>query len=49
LGGELGAGGSYSWNGGRVTLYTEISANTALARFGDSYSLKGTAGVRARF
>lgn len=48
LWGELGLGGSYSLDG-RFTLYTEISANTALKDFGDSYSLKGTVGLRVGF
>ena len=47
--GGVGVGGSYSWASDRFTLYTEASANTALSDFGDSYSLKGSAGFRARF
>jgi len=46
---EAGVGGSYSWNDGRFTLYTEASADTAVNDFGDSYGLKGTAGFRIRF
>lgn len=49
LTGELGLGGSYSWGGGRFTLYTEVAGDTALADFGAGYSLKGTAGLRMRF
>jgi len=48
LWGELGLGGSYRWNN-RFALYTEVSANTALADFGAGYSLKGTAGFRMQF
>lgn len=49
LTGELGLGGSYSWGGGRFTLYTEVAGDTALADFGAGYNLKGTAGLRMRF
>ncbi|NIJ37538.1 outer membrane autotransporter protein [Sphingopyxis panaciterrae] len=49
LTGELGLGGSYSWGGRRFTLYTEVAGDTALADFGQGYSLKGTAGLRMRF
>ncbi len=46
---ELGVGGSYNWGEDRFTLYTEISVDTAVRNFGDSYSLKGTGGFRWRF
>lgn len=49
LSGELSLGGSYSWDDGRFTLYSEVSADTALAQFGESYSVKGNAGFRVRF
>ena len=49
LWGELGLGGSYSWSGGRFSIYSEVSANTAFSDFGDSYILKGAAGFRAKF
>ena len=49
LTGELGLGGSYSWGGGRFSLYTEVAGDTALADFGAGYNLKGTAGIRMRF
>ena len=49
LWGELGLGGSYSWNGGRFTLFSEVSADTAIANFGDSNELKANAGFRMRF
>jgi len=48
LWGELGFGGSYSWND-KVTLYSEIGAETAIRDFGDSYTLRGTAGLRIKF
>ena len=48
LWGEFGVGGS-ALLGGRVTLYTEASANTALHDFGKSYTLKGTVGLRMAF
>ncbi|MGE4324279.1 MAG: autotransporter outer membrane beta-barrel domain-containing protein, partial [Sphingobium sp.] len=48
LWGELGLGGSYSWND-RITLYAQAAADTAVADFGNGYSVKGTAGIRIRF
>jgi len=45
---ELGLGGSYRWKG-RVTLYAEGSAQTALSDFGDEYSLQGVVGLRGAF
>ena len=49
LWGELGVGGSYSWDDGRFTVFSEASANTALSNFGDSNSLRANAGLRMRF
>jgi fibronectin-binding autotransporter adhesin len=49
LWGEIGFGGSYSWANGRFTIYSEVSANTALKDFGDSNSVRGNAGFRMRF
>lgn len=49
LRGELGLGGSYSGSGDKLTLYTEITANTSIENFGEGYSLRGTAGFRIRF
>lgn len=48
LWGELGLGGSLRL-GSRLTLYSEVSADTAVNDFGKSYSLKGVAGVRMAF
>ncbi|HWU94650.1 MAG TPA: autotransporter outer membrane beta-barrel domain-containing protein, partial [Sphingomonas sp.] len=47
LWGELGLGGSVQL--GRVTLYSQVSADTAIHDFGKSYSLKGTSGLRLAF
>ncbi|MGK6353839.1 autotransporter-associated beta strand repeat-containing protein [Sphingomonas sp. DT-207] len=49
LWGEVGIGGSYSWSGGRFTIFSEVSAETAINNFGDSNSLRGNAGFRMRF
>jgi fibronectin-binding autotransporter adhesin len=49
LWGEVGVGGSYSWNDGRFTIFSEVSANTAINNFGDSNSLRGNAGFRMKF
>jgi fibronectin-binding autotransporter adhesin len=45
LWGGVGAGGTYSWSDA-VSVFAEATANTSLANFGDSYSYKGTAGLR---
>ncbi|MGY0798534.1 autotransporter-associated beta strand repeat-containing protein [Lysobacter sp. A286] len=47
--GELGLGGSYNWGRGAYTIYTEISADTPIADFGNAYGFKGTIGIRASF
>lgn len=49
LWGELGIGGSYSWNNDRFAVFSEVSANTALSNFGDSTALRANAGFRMRF
>ncbi|NYF32621.1 autotransporter-associated beta strand repeat-containing protein [Sphingopyxis sp. JAI108] len=49
LWGEVGLGGSYSWNNDRFTLFAEISADTAIDDFGDSNNLRGNAGFRVSF
>ena len=49
LWGELGVGGSYSWDDSRFTAFSEISAKTALSNFGDSNDLKFSAGLRMKF
>ncbi|MFC7398173.1 autotransporter outer membrane beta-barrel domain-containing protein [Chelatococcus sp. GCM10030263] len=45
LWGGIGAGGTYSWSDA-VSVFAEATANTSLANFRDSYSYKGTAGLR---
>ena len=47
--GGIGVGGHHSWGGGKYALYGEVSANTALGRYTDSYSLKANAGVKIRW
>jgi fibronectin-binding autotransporter adhesin len=49
LWGELGVGGSYSWNDGRITLFSEVAAETALSNFGDSTGVRANAGLRMKF
>jgi outer membrane autotransporter protein len=49
LWGGIGGGGTFSWADGRYALYGEVSVNTSLKDFGDSYSYKGTAGFRMRW
>ena len=45
----VGIGGTYNWAGDMYSLYGEVSANTSLTSFADSYSYNGTAGVRVRW
>lgn len=49
LWGGIGAGGSYSWGDDKYALYGEVSVNTSLANFGDSYDYRGTAGFRMQW
>jgi fibronectin-binding autotransporter adhesin len=49
LWGEVGLGGSYTWKGGRYTVYSEVSAATPLDDPGRSSSVKALAGIRVRF
>ena len=49
LWGGLGLGGTYSWGADRYALFGEVSVNTGLDNFGDSYSVNGTAGFRVRW
>jgi outer membrane autotransporter protein len=49
LWGGLGIGGTYNWADDGYSIYGEISANTSLASFADSYSYNGTAGLRVRW
>lgn len=47
--GGIGTGGSYDWANGKYKLYGEVSVNTSLKNFGDSYSVNGTAGFKVAF
>ncbi len=49
LWGELGFGISHTWNDSRFTVFTEVSANTAISDFGKSNGMKGNAGFRMKF
>lgn len=49
LWGGVGVGGSYNWNEDKYSVYAEVSANTSLTSFGDSYSVSGTAGFRVKW
>jgi fibronectin-binding autotransporter adhesin len=46
---ELGFGISHTWDGDRFTIFSEVSASTALADFGKSNGLRGNAGFRMKF
>lgn len=47
--GGIGFGGSYAWDNDKYALYGEGSVNTSLQHFGDSYTYKGSMGVRVRW
>ncbi|MBB3147593.1 outer membrane autotransporter protein [Phyllobacterium trifolii] len=47
--GGVGAGGSYSWADDKYALYGEVSLNTSLSNFADSYSVNGTTGFKVKF
>lgn len=49
LWGGIGIGGSYNWGDDKYSLYGEVSVNTSLGNFGDSYALMGNAGLRMKF
>ncbi|PHM45547.1 autotransporter outer membrane beta-barrel domain-containing protein [Xenorhabdus miraniensis] len=44
--GDVGAGGSYSWDNGKSSVYGQASANTSLNNFADSYELKAKIGIK---
>ncbi|WP_343799935.1 autotransporter outer membrane beta-barrel domain-containing protein [Paenochrobactrum glaciei] len=45
----IGLGGSYNWNDDKYSVYGEGSVYTSLKHFGDSYSYKGTVGLRIKW
>lgn len=47
--GGIGLGGSYNWDSDQYSVYGEGSVNTSLNNFGDSYSYKGTIGLRIKW
>lgn len=44
--GEIGVGGSYNWGNDAYALYGELSTSSSFQNFADSYTVKGTAGLR---
>lgn len=49
LWGGIGAGGSYNWEDDKYSVYGEVSLNTSLANFADSYTVGGTIGFRVKW
>lgn len=47
--GGIGTGGSYTWDNDKYALYGEVSYNTSLSNFADSYSVNGKAGFKVAF
>lgn len=47
--GGLGAGLSHDWKDDKYSLYGEVAARSSFNDFGNSYSLNGTVGFRAKF
>ncbi|CBJ81699.1 putative Outer membrane autotransporter barrel [Xenorhabdus bovienii str. Jollieti] len=44
--GGMGTGGSYSWGNGKYLIHGEISANSSLNNFADSYDMKAKIGIK---
>jgi len=49
LWGGVGIGGSYNWSDDKYSLFGEASVDTSLENFGDSYAMRGNAGLRVKF
>ncbi|WP_233284507.1 autotransporter outer membrane beta-barrel domain-containing protein [Agrobacterium tumefaciens] len=49
LWGGIGVGGSYNWADDKYSVYGEVSANTSLKNFADSYTIGGTVGFRMKW
>lgn len=49
LWGGIGVGGSYNWDDDKFSVYGEALVGTSLDNFADSYSLKGTVGLRVKW
>ncbi|MFA5956992.1 autotransporter outer membrane beta-barrel domain-containing protein [Hyphomicrobium sp.] len=49
LWGGLGVGGSLNWANDAYSIYGEVSGNTSLNNFGDSYAVSGTGGFRMKW
>lgn len=49
LWGGIGIGGSYNWADDKYSIYGEVSTNTSLKNFADSYTLGGTVGFRMKW
>lgn len=47
--GDIGVGGTYNWNDDKYSLFGETSYGTSLSNLGDSYALKGNAGLRVKW
>ncbi|WP_407866395.1 autotransporter outer membrane beta-barrel domain-containing protein [Phyllobacterium phragmitis] len=44
--GGIGTGGTYSWADGRYALYGDVSLDTSLDNFADSYKVSGNLGMK---
>ncbi|PYE90185.1 outer membrane autotransporter protein [Phyllobacterium leguminum] len=49
LWGGVGVGGTYNWADGKYALYGEVSVDTSLEHFADSYKLNGNLGLKVRW
>ncbi|MFK4823099.1 autotransporter outer membrane beta-barrel domain-containing protein, partial [Ochrobactrum quorumnocens] len=49
LTGGVGLGGTYSWANDKYAVFGEVSADTSLKNFSDSYEVGGTLGLRVKF
>ncbi|WP_374901172.1 autotransporter outer membrane beta-barrel domain-containing protein [Brucella endophytica] len=47
--GGIGGGGTYSWADGKYALYGEVTIDTSLEHFADSYRLNGNIGLKVKW
>ncbi|WP_420963842.1 autotransporter outer membrane beta-barrel domain-containing protein [Brucella sp. IR073] len=47
--GGIGGGGTYSWADGKYALYGEVTVDTSLEHFADSYRLSGNLGMKVKW
>jgi outer membrane autotransporter protein len=46
---SIGAGGNYSWDGGKTSVFGEVLLGSPFTNFGSSYEASGNLGLKVRF